>query len=70
MCIKEGVSPPILEKNTVVMRQADGTVSKNVKGCTYLSIQRADRPERVDTFKVIVVKGPNNLLGRTVLQSL
>ena len=52
------------------MRQADGTSSKMVKGCTYLRIQRADKPERCETFKVLVVQGPNNLLGRNVLEKL
>ena len=36
MCQQQGISPPKLEKNTVIMRQADGTMSNLVKGCTYL----------------------------------
>ena len=69
-CQEDGIIPPILEENTVIMRQADGTSSKMVKGCTYLCIQRTDKPERGETFKVLVVQGPNNLLGRNVLEKL
>ena len=38
-CQEDGITPPILEENTVIMRQADGTSSKMVKGCTYLHIR-------------------------------
>ena len=66
---KLSVKPPVLQDDAVV-RMADGTSSKCTKGTTLLQIQRADRPEKSGTFKVIVTEGPNDLLGRPVLKEL
>ena len=35
-----------------------------------MHIQRADKPQLYDNFSVLIVEGPNNLLGRPVLQKL
>ena len=69
-CKKKGITPPKLEENKIVMRQADGKISDSVKGVIELHIRRADMPEREGIFKVLVVDGPNNLLGRPVLEKL
>ena len=45
-CKKKGITPPKLEENKIVMRQADGTISDSVKGVIDLHIRRADMPER------------------------
>ena len=66
---KLSVNPPVLQDDAVV-RMADGTSSKCTKGTTLLQIQRADRPEMSGIFKVIVTEGPNDLLGRPVLEAL
>ena len=60
----------MLENTGTVVRMADGTVSNNVKGFTHLKITRADNPNMSGTFKFIVAKGRNNLLGRPVLKEL
>ena len=31
-CKRKGTTPPKLEENTIIMRQADGTISDSVKG--------------------------------------
>ena len=69
-CQRKGITPPKLQENKIVMRQADGTISDSVKGVIDLHIRRADMPEREGIFKVLVVDGPNNLLGRPVLEKL
>merc|ERR1712179_556100 len=63
------INPPFLQHDAVV-KMADGTPSKRTKGTTILQIQRADKPERSGMFKIIVNEGPNDLLGRPVLDAL
>ena len=66
---KLSINPPVLQHDAVV-KMADGTPSKRTKGTTILQIQRADKPERSGMFKIIVNEGPNDLLGRPVLDAL
>ena len=67
---KSGNNPPKLDAGQFIMKMADGTPSKAVKGCAYLSIARADNPSQFGTFPVMIVDGPNILLGRPALQTL
>ena len=67
---KSGDKPPLLKQCHVVMKMADGTLSMAVKGRTYISIARADMPEKTGIFEIIIVDGPHALLGRPTLQAL
>ena len=62
--------PLVLEQGSVVMRMADGTPSKSVKGMTSLRITRIEEPNKTGIFPVIVVDGPHALLGRPALSRL
>ena len=66
---KLSVNPPVLQDDAVV-KMADGTHSKRTKGTTLLQIQRTDKPEKSGTFKIIVTEGPNDLLGRPMLEAI
>ena len=68
-CQQKKISPPVLVKDTVIMRQADGSVSDSVIGCIDLHIKRPES-DKQGTFKVLIVNGPNNLLGKPVLKAL
>ena len=61
---------PELEVGKVIMKMADGSYSMAVKGLSQMKIARADLPDKVGVFKVIVVQGPHNLLGRSALKEL
>ena len=62
--------PLVLEQGSVIMRMADGTPSKAVKGMTSIRISRFDDPSKTGIFPVIVVDGPYALLGRPALSKL
>ena len=55
-CQEDGTPQHVLDKNTVVMHQADGTISISIRGCTILRIQCADKPDLFDYFKVLIQK--------------
>ena len=64
------VNQPTLSKGHIVMRLADGTPSPHLRGCIYMTIARADRPDIIHTFPIFIVKGPHCLLGRPTLKKL
>ena len=61
---------PMLEQGTISVKMADGKTSSEVMGSTSLFVQRKDKPNKGGLFKFVVVKGPNNLLGRPVIKAL
>ena len=67
---KSVVNQPTLSKGNIVMRLADGTPSPHLRGCTYMTIARADIPDIVHTVPFFIIKGPHCLLGRPTLKKL
>ena len=50
------------------MRLADGSYSSKVSFDTHLSLARADKPEDIKTFEVMVLEGPSVILGRSAIK--